>query len=365
MDPLLLAILITFAIRHAAENGKTEYAHIRDRRAAELARTYPDWSPSRIKRVARRAARGYWWHQIRHGFPEVRTAYTENKELAEAARVEAETAGLKRRSEIRERIRKALEEADQIREEQQRRWLDDDEKLPTTPWKTAQDQERPAGGQDATKAADGPETAPHGPGESKPVPPQADDRTDPQNGPEPIQPPEPDSCYECGRQPAVYRSWAGMFCDPCWLQRTGQEPGSTPHPDDPAAPASKDERGARVIPLKPPQAPASATPTPTEGDPMTVPTGEYTGYEAAVANWNAIAQLSQQLLTHYEQIMAAYKGMNTDDQTIGRAAACHEAEEQHLTAVQAALRDFVTRHGAVKETKEATGARGDEAVYTS
>ncbi|MGI5422975.1 hypothetical protein [Actinomadura luteofluorescens] len=344
MDPMLLSILITLAIRHAWENGRTEYAHVRDRRAAELAATYPTWSPSRVKRVARKAARRYWWRQIRKGFPEVRDAYSEGKELAEVTRIEAETAGLRRRADIRERIRKALAEAEEIRQREQAH-------KPGDPAPAAKgEQAKPAGGNPAPQpgAAD-----PADPGQ-RPAKPTPGPAADPSPAEAPEAPEKP--CANCTTRPGRPRRDRTHLCDRCWEDYFKDHFGETPQPGHSA-------KGATIIPLKPPQAPAPAQPT--EGDTMTVPTGEYTGYESAVANWTEIERLSQQLQSHYEQLMAAYKSMNVDDQTITRAGACHEAEENHLVAVQAARSDFVSRHGAVKETKEATGAAGDQALYNS
>ncbi|MEV4672779.1 hypothetical protein AB0K34_14075 [Actinomadura sp. NPDC049382] len=375
MDPLLLSILITLALRHAIENGKTEYAHIRDQRAAEIARTYPHWSPSRVKRVARRAARQYWWGQIRGGFPEVRAAYAENKELAEAARIEAETAGLQRRAEIRERVRVALEEAEKIRSGGRRgEGTKEGSAEGTSPRQPVPAPDEPAQDDAAEPAPDhsGDPAGPAGPADDAERPAPAAPAEAPSRSSETDQTPQPDGpdtdpatedppaaparCDFCDDAPAQPYPTGGHRCAVCWQPRTAPQPVPVPDLDDGV--------NATVIPLKPPPAPAAAPST--EGDPMTtVPTGEYTGYEAAVANWNAIQRLSQQLLSHYEALMASYRGMNVDDPTIGRAAACHEAEEQHLIAVQAASGDFLSRHGAVKETKEATATTGDQAVYNS
>lgn len=374
MDPLLLSLLIAYAIHRGIENGKTEYAHIRDRQASELARTYPDWSPGRVQRVARRAARRYWWGQIRRGFPEVRAAHAENKELAEAARIEAETAGLVRRAEIRERVRKALKEAETIRGREARpaeaatdgpaEDADDtgaqqpaaaaDAPVPDDVVEPAtQEPSDPAGAHARPDQAEVPDEVADGPTEGRRTagPNRAD--SDPAASPDA---PAPQPCGSCGDTPAWPHPEGGHRCILCWAPRPAPWP----------APAPADDGGVRaiVIPLKQPQAPASAPST--EGDPMTaVPTGEYTGYEAAVANWSAIKQLSQQLLEHYEALMASYRSMNVEDATIDRAATCHEAEEQHLLAVQTASSDFLTRHGAVKETKESTATTGDQAVYNS
>lgn len=356
MDPLILSILITVALRHAWENGKAEYAHVRGQRAAELARTYPDWSPGRVNRVARRAARRYWWQQIRGGFPEVRAAYTESKELAEATRLEGEAAGLQRRADIRERIRKALADAEKVRElEREREAEAPGAAKVLDPDASKGDKPAPSAKGDAGK------TPPKDGTGARPAPRPADPAPEPKTEiPAPAAPPAPPQpCAKCGTDPAWHRPGAGRLCDSCWTAHQKDKPAPDPNP---GAPEPAEPRSATVIPLKPPQATASA---PTKGENMTVPTGEYTGFEAAVANWTAIEQLSQQLNTHYEQLMAAYRAMQVDDQTIGRAAACHEAEENHLVAVQAARGDFVSRHGAVKETKEATGTSGDQALYNS
>lgn len=360
---LVIAILVTWAIKRAVEDGKAEYGHIRDRRAAELARTYPDWSSGRVQRVARRAARGYWWRQIRRGWPEVRAAYTESRGLAEAARIEGETAGLQRSAEIRERIRKALADAEEIREKERRReaGVGEVEAPEAKPEPAAETTDaRPpqaAAGEPRTS-----EPRPRAPemeqgGEDEAAPPSAQDEPlDPATEPTPPPPRPPQLCSNCWSNPPIQRDSGDDLCDDCWTNTTSNA-------EPIADPAPADQPGARIFPFKQPQATAAANPT--EGDTMTVPTGEYTGYEAAVANWTAIEQLSQQLNSHYEQLMAAYRSMNVDDQTIGRAGACHEAEENHLVAVQSARSDFVSRHGAVKETKEATATSGDQALYNS
>jgi len=107
----------------------------------------------------------------------------------------------------------------------------------------------------------------------------------------------------------------------------------------------------------------------TDGSPAaaggTVPSGEFAGYEATLAGWQQIQSLSAQLDAAYEQQMAALRSLNADAQTIGRVAGCRAASEAHMAAAAAAASDWASRQGAVKEVKDATGARGDQAAHES
>ncbi len=94
-----------------------------------------------------------------------------------------------------------------------------------------------------------------------------------------------------------------------------------------------------------------------------VPSGEFAGYEATVATWDQITSLSAQLDGAYEQQMAHLRGLNADAQTIGRVATAREANEVHMATAAAAAQDWSSRQGAVKEIKDATGARGDQALH--
>ncbi len=96
-----------------------------------------------------------------------------------------------------------------------------------------------------------------------------------------------------------------------------------------------------------------------------VPSGEFAGYEATAAGWNQIRSLSAQLDGAYERQMAALRALNADAATIGRVACCRQASETHMQAADAAAADWTSRQGAVKEIKDATGARGDQALHES
>lgn len=406
MDPILFAILLTFAIKTAWESGKTEFAHVRDQRAAELRGLYPGWSPKRIDRMARKAARGYWWDQIRRGFPETKAAYAENKERAKAARIEGETAGLQRRAEIRDRIRKALADAEEIRVRERARAAGGTQ--PDAGQKAGTDREATKAGADKAAAKKGeapdpkaepaqardtkPEPAPDAAPDPATVPP-----TDPAAGsgwfadePDPEKAPTGASRRPEQAAPRSFEYTKVVLCGLCEqpvvngvcsnsdCPYANNEPAAAAPPAPPVEIAPIDPgdhhgpqqlagaAGTRtnVIPLNRPQPPATATAAPTEGEDMTtIPSGEYLGYEPAVADWASIKELSSKLLSHYESLMASYRHMKVDDATVMQASACHEAEEQHLLAVQAAADAFTTRHGAVKETKDATGTQGDQAVY--
>jgi hypothetical protein len=91
--------------------------------------------------------------------------------------------------------------------------------------------------------------------------------------------------------------------------------------------------------------------------------GEFVGYEATVAGWNEIERLGAELDAAYEMQMAALRGNKADNQTIGKVANAREKNEQHMLAAGEAKTDWETRQGAVKDVKDATGARGDEALH--
>ncbi|MCW2901725.1 MAG: hypothetical protein JWO67_3990 [Streptosporangiaceae bacterium] len=365
MGFLIIAIAATYAIKYALDKGKAEYGYTRDKRADEFARANPDWSPGRVRRHAKRAARGYWWDQIRNGFPEARSAYRENRDLAEATRVEAETAGMRRRAEVRARIRKALEEADRIRTEERDRFYGDDEPLP-----------------DGPKAGEAPKPA------------------SPASEPEPT-PEKPEAAAD-GDKP---------------VDETTPKPTPVEEkPEDLPQDTDADTDGAEVFPFKRPaperddEPTTGDTPEMTDTNPyqqaQTTVSGEvHGGYEQILAGYNADVErlegndaiyeqqiaAQEQLIQNlqdadagYEQRMSGLRSMNADDNTVANDAYTREANENGLNAANVTLESIASqreanriqlsaataardnwqeRHGAVYDAKTSTGAAGDEALY--
>lgn len=305
IETWVTAIVITWVLKHWVEKGKQEYAHTRDTHAAEIARAHPDWSERRIQRHARRRARGYWWDQIRRDFPDLKAAYEEDRLIAEHERIRAELDGVKRRKELRDRIREALEENQRIAEQER-----------------AEEEARRA-----TKAKD-PATVP---GPAKP-----------ESAPEPTPEPEPEA--------------AKTVPEPA--------PGAATQPE----PATDDN--AKTIPVVdaevlPFRRPAGPTPVPTpSGEEMTdIPTGEYTGYEAAVNDWDAMTEVLADVNRFFETRMSEYRRLNIDDETVEQANHCKTKAEELATAIEEASKDWVDRHGSVKERKDATSTSGDHDAY--
>lgn len=263
MGFLIIAIAVTYAIKCALDKGKAEYGYTRDKKADEFARANPDWSPGRVRRHAKRAARGYWWDQIRNGFPEAKNAYRENRDLAEATRVEAETAGMRRRAEVRARIRKALEEADRIRTEERDRFYGDDEPLPERP-KPAVPESTPA-----PETAAAPDPVVH---DDSPYVPGADGNADDeQPPPHLVDYAKHTKCRDCGGEIQVSKD----------LERPGRWIVRTTHtdencPQNPERPTSRehgqkvaDPEDAEVFPFKRPAPERDAEPTTGDTPEMT------------------------------------------------------------------------------------------------
>lgn len=109
-----------------------------------------------------------------------------------------------------------------------------------------------------------------------------------------------------------------------------------------------------------------ARPVPTGGAMTTnssAPSGEYAGWEAETADWSNIQQMATQLVSALELKMSAYAGMNADAETINRIAAVREKAELTAQAASEFSDHRQATHGAVKEAKDATGAKGDESLY--
>jgi hypothetical protein len=95
------------------------------------------------------------------------------------------------------------------------------------------------------------------------------------------------------------------------------------------------------------------------------PSGEFVGYEATVSGWNQIESLGAQLDAAYEAQIAALRANKADAQTIGMVARAREKNEIHMLAAGEAKSDWQNRQGAVKDVKDATGARGNEALHVN
>jgi hypothetical protein len=470
MELVLFAIIVSVALHKAWEKGKTEYAHTRDKAAAEFSRAHTGWSPARIQRHARRRARGYWWDQIRHGWPDYRRAHAEARDLAEAERHETDLTFAQRRAELRRRIDAAQAERDRLQREEMERNRERAEELrrsapcpycgvaggvdckPDCPDRMARE---------ANRARDAEPTEP--PRTESPAPTKPPDRA---TGPTPTEPGRPNStepprpshggtepsptvppasvdstfashedlvawatahrCLNCGAKgelrprPGTIGAWDLHVTHPadCPENPTVNKSG------EPAIDAEKDkfwaehdaDRQARDDSLRsadeynalsdeekeqlaaevraklagggnpsngtvtsinknqppiPPTANGTATPsggtmaTPatTGGNSPAVPTGEFGGYEATVAGWDNIGRHCAALDAAYERQMANLRALNADDATIERVARAREASEMHMVAAGEARTDWVSRQGAVKDTKDATGARGDQAMH--
>lgn len=118
MGPVEAAIIITVCLYWAVSRSRAEYGHVRDKHLGQIQRDHPDWSPRRQRRLAKHRARGYWAHQIGNGFPDMRNAFRENRELAKVERAEAEAAGAKRWADYRRRLEAAHAEREKYVAEQ-------------------------------------------------------------------------------------------------------------------------------------------------------------------------------------------------------------------------------------------------------
>ena len=112
---ILVCLFITFLIMRAHHAVKSEWQHSRDTHAADLSREHPDWSPGRIRRNARRRARGDWLTEIGEGFPTLRQTLAEDRVLAQAVRHEKLAAGEERIGKLRDRVAAAIERREALR----------------------------------------------------------------------------------------------------------------------------------------------------------------------------------------------------------------------------------------------------------
>lgn len=218
---------------------------------------------------------------------------------------------------------------------------------------------------------------------ARPVDPAPEPATQaPEPAPEPARPgPEPVEeeparridlpPVEPARDPAPQQATDPWTTDPWDMWPGDGEPLHDPRPAQPANDPEPVYAGARIIPINRPDRPAVDSAS-TEGDTVNpngtgtvVPAGEYGGYEATVAGWEGIRRLAAQLDAAYEQQIAALRALNADSRTLTLVAAAREANELHAAAAADAHKDWVNRHGSVKEVKDATGARGDQAMYQS
>lgn len=101
---------------------------------------------------------------------------------------------------------------------------------------------------------------------------------------------------------------------------------------------------------------------------MSVPTttsinGEAYTLEEAEQFWGQIVGLTSKLVGLLEQVDASYRTVRLDARALGYVHGTGEAVEQVRVYAQEALNDLRSRHGAVKEVKDATKATADEAFY--
>jgi hypothetical protein len=115
MDPLIASVIITWLIMRASRHVRDEWRHSRDSHAGKLSREHPDWSPGRVRRNARRRARGDWWTEIWDGFPTLRRTLAEDRLLARTTRAEEEAAGEERVRGLHERLNAAAAKRDAAR----------------------------------------------------------------------------------------------------------------------------------------------------------------------------------------------------------------------------------------------------------
>lgn len=448
---LILVVVLTLAIRSTVEKGRREYGASAARYAKDLGKAHPNWTKEKAQRRARRMARGYWWDQVRRGFPDTKAAYAEARELAEAERLEAERDGLRRRKEIRERMAQAIEEAETLRKKEWEAYRAGDPQTPNPPyWGDGKRRRRRP--KNTASPPSAPPTAAPAPKSDEPSPrpsPAVDwpeglilvvnsktrQPIDQQTGAwhwkgtvytaEDVRRridlirQNPDLVYDVrdskGRsvrdqfdttRPAPNpdpRSASAPEAKPVDPER----PSDTDPPDDDPGSGAKPAPGDRkVVPIgrSATTRPASATTTKGEAT-VTTMTGEVNGYEQIVASYNAdverleeaAAACESRLATHqdeiealedadtaYERRIAGLRNLDVDDDTIGDVARLREQNEinlnvaretheklsaaaetnrTHLAAAREARDNLIARHGAVKETREATGARGDNALY--
>jgi hypothetical protein len=108
MDPLIASVIITWLLMRAGRAVRNEWQHSRDTHGNDLARQHPDWSPHRVRRNARRRARGDWLTEIRDGFPSLKQSLAEDRLLARTVREERIAAGEDRMRGLRERLNAAV-----------------------------------------------------------------------------------------------------------------------------------------------------------------------------------------------------------------------------------------------------------------
>lgn len=389
MEALIGAIIITWAIRHFVERGKAEYGHTRDRAATELARAHPHRSPRWVARHARRAARGYWWDQIRNGFPDLRLAHQEARELAAVERHEAELSFLERRAEIRRRIDAAMRKKDELRRE---------EREPREP-----DRERPTGRDELPGCVDCGARAgqPHRPdcpilqadrarrsdgGPVPPPPPAGPDSTEPAPAattPEPASPEpkaeaSPASDRECpvpdepvyGADPAEEHD-TEPAPDPAEPGTRGEPQDNTKEEDDtddtddttdpgpvdatgehPAAGEAEGE-GGRVIPFTG-GGPSSSPTTPTKENDMTA-SGETTSLTSAIAYAETMASTTEEGVTSTETSISSLQNGGVGGEAINQLTQAME----NLSSAAASFRAAQTELQAHVSVQDAYGANPD------
>lgn len=434
METLFVVVLLTLAIRAAAEKGRAEYSASRDRYAKELRKQHPNWSKDKAERRAERMARGYWWDQVRRGFPDTKNAYREARQLAEAERLEAERDGLRRRKEIRERMAKAIAEAEELRKQEWEAYRSGDRRYPDPPyWGDGRRKKVPAPDDTTAGPAPDPGTA-AGETPRGARPPEV-----PAPPPQPVDWPEGKTLIvrsKSGRpidRLTGASEWSGAVYTDEDLQRRialiDQDPDLSyevkdpRNPRDASVPRSPDEgpdddpgSGSRpapqddsnVVPIGRSGTDRHGQPSPaTHGGPTvsTNMTGEVNGYEQTLADMNddiehltglvdiydkGLPRLQEDIEdaetadAAYEKRIGVMRGLNVDEETIADQVRLREQNEKYLAALRENIEkasagaesarnrllaateardNWVSRHGAVKDVKGATGAHGDEALY--
>jgi hypothetical protein len=117
MDPLIASIIITWLIMRTSRHVRDEWRHSRDTHGGHLSREHPDWSPGRVRRNARRRARGDWLDELGNGFPTLRRTLAEDRLLARTTRAEEEAAGEERVRGLRKRLDIAVDKREAERRE--------------------------------------------------------------------------------------------------------------------------------------------------------------------------------------------------------------------------------------------------------
>lgn len=320
MAELLVCVGIVWILSRVHRWAKDEWRHSRENHIVRLTREHQDWSPGRIRRHARRRARGDWLAELRDGFPSLRQMLAEDRELARTVRLEAEAAGAMRMRDLRARARAAIADRDAAR----------------------RDGARHVTGPEAVPVPAAPGAAPGTPPGAAPAPDGAAPGSTPDAAPADSTPAAPGSGDGSTREPAV-------------PPRISPDADSVPDSDDDAVP-------------NPPSDETTDETTEKEGDELMTAVdieGADTAYEGMQNAFQAFADRANEIeKTAADDLVAAaaIHGFDRDRQAMADIQDLADQAQALVAKANAAKAGLIDRHAAGQEYHE-TGSDADASAF--